>query len=526
MAILVLPKRQIYLPRSNARINPSSPLTNKLVLAYSTTENGGARLFDTGPKSLHATGANLPSPAWVASGANHFGYVPSFSATTNAYTSAATTAPLLPTTNGYTIAAWYMRTSSSGTASARIITLDDNVGATSFITSLMFDSPTNNHMAIYQKAATTDGNRGALASMDTLNKWYFIAAIFNGTTGFTLYGGDLWSFYGDVTGTSPNVAPVGAITNTSARVIIGNRADGARPWLGQLGPVMVWSRQLSVAEIEQLCIRPGSLWAPTPANTRFWVDSSSGSTTITATGAVQSDILGAGQATPAGVTLSGSGFQDSGAAGAATLSLGVTIQGKGYTSPDSAGAGTLSITLQGKGYATNLDQSGVATLSNSLSISGAGLVDVGNAGAGTLAPVATLPGKGLIPTGNDQAGAGVVSPLANIAGSGLADTLAAGKGTLTPTATIAGSGLNITDQAGQGSVAPAGVTIQGAGYNSQDAYGAAVITSGVIASVPGSGFISTDRPGAGSVTRLARSLSRAKVLAALIAWARLPSRPG
>jgi hypothetical protein len=414
MSILVLPKRQIYLPKSNARINQSSSLTNKLVLAYSTTENGGARLFDTGPKSLHATGANLPSPAWVASGTNHFGYVPSFSATTNAYTSAATTAPLLPTTNGYTIAAWYMRTSSSGTVSARIITLDDNVNTTSFISSLMFDSPTNNHMAVYQKAATTDGDRGALASMDTLNKWYFIAAQFNGTTGFTIYGGDLWSFYGDVTGTTPNVAPVGAITNTSARVIIGNRADGARPWLGQLGPVMVWSRQLSVAEIEQLCIRPGSLWAPTPANTRFWVDSSSGSTTITGTGAVQSDILGAGQVTPAGITLSGSGFADSGPvlAGAATLSLGVTIQGKGYISPDSAGAGTLSITLQGKGYTTNLDQSGAATLSNSLSISGAGLVDVGNAGAGTLAPVATLPGKGFSPTGNDQAGAATVSPLA------------------------------------------------------------------------------------------------------------------
>jgi hypothetical protein len=288
MSILVLPKRQIYLPKSNARINRASSLTNKLVLAYSTTENGGARLFDTGPKSLHATGANLPSPAWVASGTNHFGYVPSFSGTA-AYTSAATTAPLLPTTNGYTIAAWYMRTSSSGTASARIITIDDNVNTTSFISSLMFDSPTNNHMAIYQKAATTDGDRGALASMDTLNKWYFIAAIFNGTTGFTLYGGDLWSFYGDVTGTSPNVAPVGAITNTSARVIIGNRADGARPWLGPLGPVTVWSRQLTVVEIEQLCIRPGSLWASTPANTRFWVAPSNGTTqtlslTYTATG--------------------------------------------------------------------------------------------------------------------------------------------------------------------------------------------------------------------------------------------------
>jgi hypothetical protein len=239
-----------------------------------------------------------------------------------------------------------------------------------------------------------------------------------------------------------------------------------------------------------------------PADPFIWVPVAGvGAATITGTGSPATDVLGAGQTTGAGVTLSGSGPKDNslGALGAGILSFAVTIQGSGYVTPtpDAAGAGTLSIVLQGAGFREH-HPIGAGTLAPSLSINGAGLTDNGTSGAGIVSPVATIQGSGTAAT--DQGGAGTLSPLATVPGSGFHAHLAFSAGTLAPTATLAGSGLNVPDANGAGSVAPTGVTIQGAGFVSQDTSGAALITGGVVGSVPGSGYTSPDQQGAGTVT--------------------------
>ncbi|MDP2587110.1 MAG: LamG domain-containing protein [Candidatus Komeilibacteria bacterium] len=89
----------------------------------------------------------------------------------------------------------------------------------------------------------------ASAGIISINTWYFVTAVYDGSTGLKIYlDGELKD-----TQTATNPATLGTSeTNAKGRIGSTGKADGLRPWDGRISDVRIYNRSLSISEITQL----------------------------------------------------------------------------------------------------------------------------------------------------------------------------------------------------------------------------------------------------------------------------------
>ena len=142
----------------------------------------------------------------------------------------------------WTIAAWVKRTGNFGTYT-RVLGKQIGTG----------NAKCNYGVGMYNYKAGVIANDGSWRTVyDTggddfvLNQWHHVVGMYNGSSHYTLYVDNSQRFNTAVTLNMTNAA-----SESGAAVQIGTNYQGTEKWVGNFGPVQVYNRALSAAEVSR-----------------------------------------------------------------------------------------------------------------------------------------------------------------------------------------------------------------------------------------------------------------------------------
>ena len=224
-------------------------LTTNLVAYWKMDE-------DTGTTASDATGnghTGTLTGSGTTWGTGIINYATVFGGTSGNFVSVPASAAL-EFTGDFTINVWIYPTGYPSGLLTRVFD-DQNGGSPGYDLAIGNDTP-----FAYERF-TANGVNIQKAGIIVLNQWQMLTAVVTSGGGVTLY----------YDGTSETTGSTGSLSAASVTIAIGNRADGARQYIGRIDEVGAWSRALSSTEVSQLYNSgvglqyPFTVAAPTPA---------------------------------------------------------------------------------------------------------------------------------------------------------------------------------------------------------------------------------------------------------------------